>query len=185
MDAIAVLLLLLAILGATEARPAAHLPATRESLARCTLTLAEGDSRARLAAVVEIGRLGGDEAGAILALAALSDDDPFVRAEALHGLGELGRAAELPSLEQALIDPDPEVREAAVQAIAALGGDEAARALGFALHDPETGLREEVVYALGEIGGDIAVDLLQVALSDDSEIVRSSASEVLAELAHR
>lgn len=129
-------------------------------LERLRATLTEGDPRQRLAAVSGLAALAGVEAVESLAAAALEDEAPAVREEALYALGRRGvdaagagaTLAALAALEQALLDPQPRVREAAVEALTDRGGEAAAWALAAALDDPEPALRRRAVEALGEIG---------------------------------
>ncbi len=177
----AALLLLAGSVEAVEKRAPAT-PVRETRLERLTRALAEGDVRARLAAVSGLIALGGEPVVAALAAAAVSDASPAVREEATYGLGQVGTAAATHALGKLLLDPEPDVREAAIEAAAAAGGDAAARVLAFALGDEDPALREEAVYALGEIGGEVAIGVLQRALTDDDQSVREAAAAVLAEI---
>lgn len=168
--------------GAAERAGESPIGKVNERLARLTAILNAGDVERRLEAVSELASVGGAQATAALAKAALFDDDSLVREEAILTLGETGIEIHLPLLEQALLDPQPRVREAAVEALAGLGGDGAARALAFVLGDEDASLRERAVLALGEIGGETAIGILQRALADEDDSVREAAEEVLNEL---
>lgn len=150
-----------------------------ERLDRLGAELSDGDASVRLRAVSALARLDGDGAAAALATIVLSDADPAVREEAVHGSNDLS------VLEQALLDPEPGVRRAAVERIGGLGGDDRARAVAPALGDEDAAVREEAVHALAEIRGQIAVDLLHLALADERGTVREAAAEALAEVASR
>jgi hypothetical protein len=82
---------------------------------------ANGDSseKARIAAVVALGRLGDPRTYDPL-LRALEDQSPVVRGVAASALGHLGDARAVPSLMHALDDDDARVRERAREAIAVL-----------------------------------------------------------------
>lgn len=77
------------------------------------------DRDSRLAVVRALGEARNLAAGDALA-AALEDEDPFVRAEALRGLGRLG--AHRAACEAALDDREPAVRLAAAEALLACEG---------------------------------------------------------------
>ncbi len=143
------------------------------------LALADADSKVRLKAVAELPEVGGDQAAAALAAAALFDQDSSVREEAVYGLGEMGDETTVQILEQALMDPDEGVRETAIEAFTDIGGDDAVRALAFALSDEDPSLRADAVHALGEIGGEAAIRALQQALADEQSSVRKAAAAVL------
>ena len=147
------------------------------------LALVDADAEVRRQAVSELSTMADVHAGAaLLAAAALLDEDPEVREEAALGLGQIGGDDDLPMFEQALRDPDPRVRGAAIEALGDLGGDIAAFALAFALHDEDVTLREDAVYELGEIGGRTAIGFLQQALGDEHAAVRDAAAEIFTEL---
>jgi HEAT repeat protein len=77
----------------------------------------------------------------------VTDPDPFVRAEALGGLG--ASPPLLDALISALDDDFPVVRRQAVRSLREAGGPRAARALIEAANqDPSAEVREEAVAAL-------------------------------------
>ncbi len=117
-----------------------------------------------------------------LAAAALSSEEVSVRAEAVHGLGELDDPNTLPVLGQALRDEEQQVRQAAIEALSDLGSADAAWELAPVLDDPSADLREEAIYALGEMDASVARILLERALADEEPVVREAAAEVLEEL---
>ncbi len=84
------------------------------------------DREIRLAAVRAFGAAENLDAGGVL-LAALEEEDPFVRAEALKALG--GRGEAVGACLAALADPEPAVRLAAAEAVLACEGAKAARDL--------------------------------------------------------
>jgi hypothetical protein len=157
-------------------------PEADDSLDRLRPALADGNAKVRLEAVSELAGIYGVSATVALADAAMFDEDPAVREEAVHGLGESGDPTGMQVLELALMDPDLRVREAAVEAVGDIGGDDSARVLESALNDEVASLREEAVYALGDIGGEIAIGLLRQALTDRQSQVREAAAEVLADM---
>ena len=145
--------------------------------------LTDDDADTKLAAILELADLGGDQAAAALALA-LADPDQQIREEAALALGEIGGKTAINSLQLALADEAINVREAAVKAFSDLGDEASVQALAVALHDAEAPLREEAIYALGDLGGERAIALLQQALLDQENTVRETAAEILDELLH-
>ncbi len=141
-----------------------------------------GDPDVRLEAVSSLGIEGGNQAAAVIAVAAVYDEDAYVREEAVYALGETGGVAARQTLEQAILDSDDRVREAAVEALAEIGGEESALALAAVLNDEDPSLRQNAVYALAEIGGETAIGILQQAVADHHIGVREAATDVLAEL---
>ncbi len=170
------------VFGASESGESDGDDATQPLEADLRFALADADGKVRLKAVGELPEIGGGQALAALAAAALFDESSLVREEAVHGLGESGHESAIQLLEQALMDPDEGVRETAIEAFTDIGGDDAARALAFALSDEDPSLRTDAVYALGEIGGEAAIRALQQALADEQSSVREAAAETLAEL---
>ncbi len=140
------------------------------------------DPDVRREAVSSLGIEGGNQAAAVIAVAAVYDEDASVREEAVYALGETGGVAARQTLEQAILDSDDRVREAAVEALAEIGGEESALALAAVLNDEDSSLRQDAVYALAEIGGETAIGILQQAVADHHIGVREAATDVLAEL---
>lgn len=82
------------------------------------------DPEARLAAVTELGRLGGEGAGPDLLRIATTDLVPAVRERAAVLLGDVGaREAATPLRDRYAEEPDAAVREAIVRAVGLLGDD--------------------------------------------------------------
>lgn len=100
-------------------RVAAHLPDTRFLGAALRLG-SDTSPRAREAATVLLGGLGGDDAIAAL-LRATSDDSVAVRAVAVRGLGRLRHCPAAAALRDRLRDPSWAVRREAALALRALG----------------------------------------------------------------
>ena len=153
-----------------------------ECLALSGRALTAEDVGSRVRAVAELGDDECEQAGLILATAALFDDKAAVREEAAYALGEIDDERAVKILQLVLMDPSRRVREAAIDSISGIGGKDAAWVLGSALTDTSGALREEAVYALGEIGGELAVALLQQAAADEKKSVREAAAEMLAQL---
>lgn len=80
------------------------------------------DARKRYAAIL-LGIVGHEPATDCLHQVLRGERNPSVRAAAVRALAELGAAASLPEIENALLDPQSEVRVAAVEALGRLGGE--------------------------------------------------------------
>lgn len=94
--------------------------------ARTTLVAAarSATQEGRAAALSALGELGLEPD---LLIAALADEDPFVRRAAAHALPRFGPARAMDPLLAALADEDPTVRDAVEDALVELGGDVAGR----------------------------------------------------------
>jgi len=103
-------------------------------------------------------------------LAALSDEDATVRANAAAGLGEnRAEAARDVLIDRLRRDPHELVRERAATALAQIGGEAALLALLDATDDPATFTRNRVLYVLGASRDPRAVEPLIEAL-DHAEV---------------
>ena len=136
----------------------------------------------RVRAAGALGRTG-DPAALSSLLAAVTDDEPDVRAASAAAIGALHLAEGGPALGRLLRDADPLVRTAAIGALAELGAA-AAPVLLDALGDNDPALRWLAVHALEAIGSRIglhhAVPVLAAALRDPYSAVRWMAAEALA-----
>jgi HEAT repeat protein len=83
--------------------------------------LASADANVRLDAVADLGLVKDARTEALLAITALQDPQPSVRAEALYSLGALRAESQLAAIQLAITDPDPDVRKAASGALEDLG----------------------------------------------------------------
>jgi HEAT repeat protein len=113
-------------------------------------------------------------------IAALGDEDPFVREAAATALGEIGEPAVEP-LIAALGDEDRNVRSAAAKALGRLGNARAVEPLIAALGDEARDVRSAAAGALGRFG-EPAVEPLITALGDEDPLVRNVAAEALGRL---
>jgi HEAT repeat protein len=124
-------------------------------------------------------------------LAALTSDDPRLRAEAAWLLGRRGDAARAggPELLRALDDPSEPVRAEAARAIGRLGHAAAAEAGGLtrALNDPRQGVRWRAIEALVALrpASDAAIGGLAAALEHPDSYVRAGAAWCLHEIGDR
>ena len=137
-----------------------------------TKSLKNGNVDVRWMAAVALGDIGDPEAIPAL-MAALDDEDTYVRSRAALALGEIGEAA-LAGLIAALRDGNDRVRWGAALALGEIGGSSAVEALVGALSDPDEGVRQRVAGALGDIG-EPAVPSLIEALRSDEEVRRQGA----------
>lgn len=94
-------------------------PARADQIGELTKTLSSSSDKARIAAVVSLGRLN-DRTALKPLVTALHDPNPQVRALAAAALGKLGHKAALPALKAATEDPDDTVRARAKDAAIAV-----------------------------------------------------------------
>jgi hypothetical protein len=94
-------------------------PARADQIRELTKTLSSSSDKARIAAVVSLGRLN-DRSAMKPLVTALHDPNPQVRALAAAALGKLGHKAALPALKAATEDPDDTVRARAKDAAIAV-----------------------------------------------------------------
>ncbi len=129
--------------------------------------LGEKDRDLRVTALNSLVTLDVDDA-AELAVAALSDEDPFVRATAAKLVGDQEDPALTGFLTRALReDPDPLVRRRACQALARVAGDDAGPALIAALRDPDAQVRLEAIKGAKTIAPGQGSDRLAELLAED------------------
>ncbi|MBL9086552.1 MAG: HEAT repeat domain-containing protein [Planctomycetia bacterium] len=118
------------------------------------------DPEARLAAVTELARLGGEGAGPDLLRVATTDLVPAVRERAAVLLGDVGaRDAATPLRERYAEEPDGAVREAIVRAVGLLGDDGDVAWLEARLETPT--LVRPVAFALARVRTPAALAALE------------------------
>jgi len=110
---------------------------------------------------------------------AMVSPDPHLRAQAVRGLGMLGREQDLPTFVAALKDRDESVREAAVQAMAAVGGQAGIEHLASVLLEADESLRKVAALKLAEFQTD-GWRILKEATREDDMLVRRAAAFGLA-----
>ena len=112
----------------------------------------------------------------------LDDPDPFVRVEAVQGLGEIHKVQSLVSVSKRLLDNDIYVRAFAAEALGKLGRIDISLALSEllpALSDPSPYVRAMIVAALGELKHAKATNELRQLIHDKDETVRGMAAWAL------
>ena len=118
-------------------------------------------------------------------LAALRDDDPWIRRHALKVLATTTGAAKVEALVTASTDRDRTIRMAAVEALAGIGDERVVGALATVLGDADPALRVTAVQALGRSGRRAAVAPLARALREEKEAyIRERAVKALGSLAY-
>jgi HEAT repeat protein len=153
---------------------------TPENLATLRGLLDEEDRDLRVTALNSIVTLGVDDA-ADLAVAALNDEDAFVRATAAKLVGDQDDPALSGFLARVLReDPDALVRKRACQALARIAGDEAGPALIAALRDPDSRVRLEAIKGAKRIApGQGSARLVELLADDPMWEVRVRAASAL------
>ncbi|MFQ5862102.1 MAG: HEAT repeat domain-containing protein [Candidatus Brocadiales bacterium] len=138
---------------------------------------------ARSQAAWALSAIGEDSLGVLLA--ALRDDEKFVRRKSAWAMARIGRPA-IPALVRALRDPDGRVRERAALALGWIGDSKAILSLVRSIYDEELKVRRAVVWAIGHIGGARAEKALGKLLSaDEDEKIKEIAGEAIARLSKR
>lgn len=114
-------------------------------------------------------------------IAALPDENPRLRAEAVHMLGRIkDRTAGVP-IVQLLKDPEPMVREAAAEAIGHMSDKEALTALVRLLE--EEAHRDTAAEVLGRLKDPGALEPLMAMLKSQDQTARRMAADALEQLA--
>jgi HEAT repeat protein len=119
--------------------------------------------------------------GGELALAALEDEDGFVRRIAAKKLGDLGDPANVHALLPLLLgDVDPAVRQSCAESLEALGGEEAIQGLIAALKDPIKGVRLAAARGIRKLAPGAALpEMARLALEDPIWEIRVQATRAL------
>lgn len=118
-------------------------------------------------------------------LAALRDDENFIRRESTWALIRIGRPA-IPALVRALRDNDPRVRERAALALGWIGDSKAVPSLVRSVYDEDIKVRQAVVWAVGHIGGSMAEKTLAKLINGDEDAkIKEIAGEAIANKSNR
>ncbi len=164
----AIVVLTLAIAG--EQGAAADDQKISDSVARYCKELKDKDSKVRIHAAVELGKLGVKAKSAIPELMAVyRDQDHHVKGAAAYALGQMGSEA-LPAIRQALTDKDYQLRIHAIWALANFNPapKEVDPLLAAQLNDPEVG--HSAARALATVGEPGIRLLLEAATHKNPEM---------------
>jgi len=112
-------------------------------------------------------------------VAALGNEDSWLRRAAARALGELGDRRAVQPLSRALEDLSYTVRQGAAYALGRLADADSVDPLAAALEDSIAVVRLAAARALGRVGGPAVVSALAKALKDDWHDVRASATRSL------
>jgi HEAT repeat protein len=129
---------------------------------------------------VDVQKLELSEVG--LLLTALKSKDPFVRVNAVQGLGEAGCAEAAESIITALRDDNLYVRAYSAEALGKIKQGKAVEPLIAALNDEDEFVQAYVVRSLGEIGDSKAVRPLIDLLNGEKQVVKTHAAWALGEI---
>jgi HEAT repeat protein len=156
--------------------------AERQRLRAAGVALQIGSPRERWEAAATLGRGPASAAVAGALVEALSDDEPFVRAEAGNALVRFGIEAAREPLQQALRSSQPSRMAGAAETLGRLRDAESVGLLLDALAAEEPAVRTSVAEALGRIGSAEALPALLTALDDPVPAVRWAAAGALGHL---
>ncbi len=138
------------------------------------------DSEVRRAALLGLGRVGGERAASLVALALVDEDIDvqIVAAQVLGGLrDETGGCPGVTGLIHAAASEFPQVRSAVARALGQTESEQAAEPLVALLRDSDAGVAIAAVDALGQLHPTALAQLLDGALSHaDPEVVKTALS---------
>jgi HEAT repeat protein len=113
--------------------------------------------------------------------AAYNDDDPAMRASAVHAMGRSADPRWLSAVLDEMESDEAEMRFEAAAAAGSIGDEQAVPALARLTSDEDAEVQETAIQALGEIGGPLArASLHTVAAESDDERVLQAVSDALA-----
>lgn len=142
--------------------------------------LGDEDHDVRQFAVESLGNLGGERAGEA-ALTVLSDEIPWVRAEAIVALDRIDRSRYESHIEAALADSHHAVRRNAAVSLFKLRGEDLLDILLDQTRDESERVREWAAHLLAGVDDERATNRLHEMAGDDSEpsVVQSTAARSL------
>jgi HEAT repeat protein len=149
-------------------------------------TLDDDNQWVRIVAAEALGQIG-DRAATQALILALRDSSMWVRRASVVALGKIGDEEAIPPLMNRLLDPPnnewPEdLRDAIAKALGAIGAT-AIQTLIHALDDPDPWVSCAAARALGQIGAFQAITPLANLTKKKHGLVRSAATEALAQIA--
>ncbi len=140
----------------------------------------DADATRRARAAAAIGEFMDPNGFSVLTNAAQSDNEPIVRASAVHALGRLNHPSSAGAIARAIRDDAVEVRRAAVSEVLRVNFFREHDALIEALGDSDVQVRKRAALQLGEFGVDAATGPLGGMLrGDDSRDARQAAAWAL------
>jgi HEAT repeat protein len=152
---------------------------TESETARLTSIMLDksAPAQARRQAAHSLGKIGTDEAMAVLKNALAGDQPPFVKAAIAEGLGQSSNPEARDFLHELANGKDPAIARGAARGLAARNDADAVDTLGNLLFNNQTPLsvRTEAALALGDVSLPAAQDQLTRAISQihDEDIVES------------
>ncbi len=154
--------------------------ATRTVLGRLREALTDGAEPLRLATAQILGRVGGAEHGALIALL-IQDPSPRVRAEAARALARIASGRVPEDLHLAMADESPDVRRAVAAALGEIDAPAVLHDLEHMLADDDVLVRAAAVRSLGTLAVRAEESLreelrrlLECALDDEAPVALSA-----------
>ena len=132
----------------------------------------------RRAALEALGRIGGDQAGALLTAALGEEQAPDILPFLIRAVGHAGASEAVPGL-LAKLDAGGEVGLAALSALGELKAGQAADRIVEKLDDDSWEMRRAALRALGQIGASFPLDRLKPVLAGEDMLLRHEAREAL------
>jgi len=115
-------------------------------------------------------------------LAALKDQDVYVRDDAITALGQIGDKRAVEPLIALLKDDNVYIRDNAISSLGKLGDQRAIEPLIAALQDPNVYIRDNAITALGQLRAVPAVKPLIAMLKDRNVYLRDNAASALGQI---
>jgi len=115
-------------------------------------------------------------------IAALKDEDMYVRKGAVIALGEIGDERAVEPLIATLKDEDSNVRKNAAEALGKIGNERAVEPLKQALKDKSKDVQIWVAFGLYKLGDTQKIEFLITALTNEDGGIRRAAAGALGEL---
>ena len=136
--------------------------------------------RGRVVAAIGLAALLVGCFGGGVSMGELADEDPNVRADAAHRMGQARSAEAVDALIAALDDPVEAVRINVILALGKIGDPRAIDALAERMEDPAFSIRLSVAQAFEMMKAPESLPLLQRLMFDEHDTVRLTATRALA-----
>jgi HEAT repeat protein len=158
----------------------------RAAVQALTGALADANQWVRIVAAEALGQIG-DRAATHALILTLNDDSIWVRRASVVALGQIGDEEAIPPLMNRLLDPPnsewpEELRDAIARTLGGIG-EQALQTLIHALDDPDPWVSCAAARALGQIGDPKAIAPLAALTKQQHKLIRSSATQALAQIA--